>query len=147
MTSDPGGVVPPVQPNGSGSGTFYFDENTSLQVGTLKAQNTTQLKGWLNGDGNATFLQGTGDVTQFERRFSIAPTTAACKLTAGDGPWRAAGKRPVRVLWDYGDRIFDETVYIGNSVTFSTVDDTLVKAKLLMTNAPDHVDIISAPAG
>ena len=40
--------------------------------------------------------------------------------------------RPARVMWDYGDRIFDETVNIGNSVTFGTVDDPVVKAALRM---------------
>ncbi|MGZ4961100.1 MAG: PA14 domain-containing protein, partial [Limisphaerales bacterium] len=142
VTSDPGGVVPPKQSNGSGSGTFYFDENTSLQVGTLKAQNTTQLKGWLNGDG--TTFSGTGDVTNLNTSFTLTNNGTAQLYGAMAV---AQLRRPVRVLWDYGDRIFDETVYIGNPVTFSTVDDTLVKAKLLMTNAPDHVDIISAPQG
>ena len=142
VTSDPGGVTPPLQMDGSGSGTFYFNENTSLQIGSLKAQNTTQLKGWLNGDG--AIFAGTGDVTNLTSTFvrtnnGVVQTYGAMTV--------AQLKRPARVLWNYGDRIFDETVYIGNSVTFSTVDDPLIKAKLLMTNAPDHVDIISSPQG
>jgi hypothetical protein len=142
VTSDPGGVTPPAQLDGAGSGIFYFDENTSLQIGALRAQNTTQLKGWLNGDGS--IFTGTGDVTNLNSSFTRTNNGVAQSYGAMNV---AQLKRPARVLWDYGDRIFDETVYIGNAVTFSTVDDTAVKSKLLMTNAPDHIDIISAPQG
>lgn len=142
VTSDPGNRTPPQQPDGQGTGTFYFDENTAIQVGTIAAVNTTQLKGWLNGDG--TVIPSTGSASNLTSSFvrtnnGVVQTYSAVNV--------AQLKRPARVMWDYGDRIFDETIYIGNSVTFSTVDDPLIKAKLIMTNSPDHVDIISAPQG
>ncbi len=142
VTSDPGNITPPSQSDGQGSGTFYFDENTAVQIGSIKAVNTTQLKGWLNGDG--TVIPGTGSASNLTSTFVRTNNGVVQQYGAINV---AQLKRPARVLWDYGDRIFDETVYIGNSVTFSTVDDPAIKSKLMMTTTPDHVDIISAPQG
>ena len=55
--------------------------------------------------------------------------------------------RPARVTWDYGDRIFDETVFIGDTVTFSTVDDPAVKAVLRTDLPPNEIQILESPQG
>ncbi|MCX6896822.1 MAG: PA14 domain-containing protein [Verrucomicrobia bacterium] len=142
VTSDPGQVVPPTQADGQGTGTFFFDENTSLQIGTIKNQNTTQLKGWFNGDG-----------TVFASSGSLSNLTGAFDVTNSSGVQSYVSqpvvqlKRPGRVMWDYGDRIFEETVFIGNTVTFGTVDDPAVKAKLRMDLPPEHADVTESPQG
>lgn len=135
VVGDPGSL-PATQPDGVGTGTFYYDENTVLEIGTLKNQGVTQLKGWFNGDG--TVFPTTGVLTDLTSSFSnqLYVSKSIAQL-----------KRPARVMWDYGDRIFEETVYIGNPVAFSTVDDTNVYATLRRDLAPERLDILSAPAG
>ena len=137
VISDPG-ALPPSQPDGVGTGTFYYDENTVLQIGTLKNHGTTQLKGWYNGDGS--IFSSSGSLTDLTNSFTLSNQLYASVSVA-------QLKRPARVVWDYGDRIFEETVYIGSPVAFSTVDDTNVFAILHRDLAPDHLDIISAPSG
>jgi hypothetical protein len=137
VVKDPG-QLPPTQPNGVGSGTFWFDENTKLNVGTIKNIGTTQLKGWMNGDG--IVIPSTGDLTNLTTTFSTNGQTYVA--------WPISElKRPGRVMWDYGDRIFEETVFIGNSVTFSTVDDPAIRSILRTDLKPDHVDVVDAPSG
>ena len=136
VIGDPGSALPPVQTDGVGAGTFYYDENTALEVGTLKNKGTTQLKGWFNGDG--TIFPSTGVLNDLVSSFSNGVYVSKSIVQL---------KRPARVMWDYGDRIFEETVYIGNSVTFATVDDTNVYASLRRDLAPERLDVISSPAG
>ena len=142
VTSEPNPTNPIVQLDGKGAGTYYYDESTSLQVAALKNSDTKQLKGWMNGDG--TIFTSTGTASNLSESFTV--TNGGIVKTYLDQPVIRIN-RPVRVMWDYGDRIFEETVYIGNSVTFATVDDPLVKAKLRMDLPPERVDLISSPAG
>lgn len=141
VTSDPGGVTP-TQPNGNGIGTYYFDENTSLQIGALRSQDTTQLKGWYNGDG--TVFANTGSLSNLAGSFTRTNSGVVQTYAAQTVPLL---QRPARVLWDYGDRIFEETVFIGNIVTFATVDDPAVSSKLRKDLEPEHVEVIESPLG
>jgi hypothetical protein len=128
-----------IQSDGVGAGTYYFDEHSILEIGSVRNQGVTALKGWFNGDG-VVFANG-GDVTNLPSSFIIGGTNYASVHVSNL-------VRPARVIWDYGDRIFDETVIIGNSVTFSTVDDPVVYALLRKDQPPDRVDISSgAPQG
>ena len=147
VVTDPGGAAP-TQSDGKGSGTFFYDENTKLNVGSVKALDTTQLKGWMNGDG--TIFSSTGDKTNLSLNFSATITNGNVIQTSDySGKQIDQLKRPARVMWDYGDRVFVETVYIGNSVTFSNVQalDPIVYARLRRDLPPDRVENIAAPAG
>jgi hypothetical protein len=137
VVNDPG-QLPPTQANGQGSGTFYFDENTKLRIGTILNHGTKQLKGWLNGDG--TVMAENGSISNLNTTF----TTNGNDYVA----WSVSElKRPARVMWDYGDRIFDETVFIGNSVTFNTVDDPAIRAALRTDLKPAQIDVNEGPSG
>ena len=138
VVGDPGSALPPTQLDGIGTGTFYYDENTVLEIGSLKNKGTTQVKGWLNGDG--TVFSANGVLSDLTSSFSVSNELYASKSIA-------QLKRPARVMWDYGDRIFEETVYIGNPVSFSTVDDAAVYAALRRNVAPERLDVITSPAG
>lgn len=144
VLKDPGQTnsLPPAQSNGTGSGTFYFDEHTSVDIGTLKNQGVVQVKGWLNGDGY--IFANTGALSNLTSSFTVTTTNGVQTYVSTRVPDLV---RPGRVMWDYGDRIFEETVYIGNSVTFSTVDDPAVKAILRSDLSPDHVDVSEGPQG
>ena len=137
VLNDPG-ALPPSQPDGVGTGTFYYDENTVLQIGTLQNHGTIQLKGWYNGDGSV--FPSTGTLTNLTSSFTFSNQLYASMSVA-------QLKRPARVVWDYGDRIFEETVYIGNPVSFSTVDDPAVYSALRRDLAPERLEVISAPSG
>ncbi len=138
VQNDPGSQ-PPTQPDGAGSGTFYFDENSRLQIGSLANQTALQLKGWLNGDGIFAATGKTNNLSVYT-------------VTGTNGPQTYLGQivdkftRPGRVMWDYGDRIFDETVYIGNPLTFGTVSDG-IKNLLIMDQPPDRADVTEGPQG
>ena len=135
VVNDPG-QLPATQPNGQGSGTFYFDENTKLKIGSILNPGTKQLKGWLNGDGTVFAVSG------------ITSNLNSTFTNSGQGyvAWQVSElKRPGRVMWDYGDRIFEETVFIGNSVTFNTVDDAAIKAMLRMDLKPANADVNEGP--
>jgi len=142
VISDPGQVTPPTQADSIGSGTFFYDEGTSLQIGTIRSQDTTQLKGWFNGDG--TVFPNTGALADLVGTFTA--TVSGVTQTYASQPV-ANFNRPARVMWDYGDRIFDETVFIGGTVTFSTVDDPAVRAKLHTDLPPALVTVLDSPQG
>ncbi|MEY4916701.1 MAG: hypothetical protein RL616_614, partial [Verrucomicrobiota bacterium] len=142
VVSDPGQVIPPTQLDGAGIGTYFFDENTAVQITTLKNKDTTQLKGWFNGDG--AIFASSGGMSNLPTEFSI---TNAGVVSPYIGQTVTQLKRPARVMWDYGDRIFEETVYLGNSVTFATVDDPAVYSKLRRDLAPERLELISTPTG
>ncbi|MDB6034460.1 MAG: Cadherin, partial [Verrucomicrobiales bacterium] len=138
VQNDPGSQ-PPTQPDGAGSGIFYFDENSRVQVGSLASETALQLKGWLNGDGIFASAGKTNTLTAFTR-----PSTNGIKTYLGQYVDKLT--RPGRVMWDYGDRIFDETVYIGNPLTFGTVSEG-IKPLLIMDQAPDRADMTEGPQG
>ncbi|MBW8864294.1 MAG: hypothetical protein JF609_05100, partial [Verrucomicrobia bacterium] len=142
VTANPGQVLTNLQADGMGSGTFFFDEGTSVQIGTIRNQDVTQLKGWFNGDG--TIFPSTGSLTNLVGSFNATVGGVTQNYASLDV---ANLNRPARVMWDYGDRIFDETVFIGNSVTFSTVDDPAVRAKLRTDLEPAQVVINNSPQG
>ena len=142
VLSDPGQGIPPLQGNGVGAGTYYYDENTSVRIATLKNQGNVQLKGWFNGDG--TVFPTTGSLSNLVTEFTL--TNNGVVATYVCQPVNQL-KRPARVMWDYGDRIFEETVIIGNAVTFNTVDDATVKTNLRMDAPPERNEIVTAPTG
>ncbi|HEV2693592.1 MAG TPA: hypothetical protein VG347_11915, partial [Verrucomicrobiae bacterium] len=137
-----GQVTPPTQADGVGSGTFFYDEGTSLQIGTIKAQDTTQLQGWFNGDG--TVFPSTGSASNLISSFTATVNGVTQNYVSESV---ANFNRPARVMWNYGDRIFDETVFLGNTVTFSTVDDPAVRAKLRTDLPPPLVTLLDSPQG
>src|SRR5205823_8859234 len=125
------------QPDGLGTGAFYYDENTQLEIASLQNNGGVALKGWLNGDGTIFADTGTaGQLTTYPYNAKSYLSKSVPALT-----------RPGRVMWDYGDRIFEETVFIGNPVTFSTVDDPAIKSVLIMDQPPASVTINDAPQG
>ena len=137
VVSDPGGN-PPTQPDGMGSGTFYYDQNTTVQIGSIQNLGATQLQGWLDGDG--TVFSDSGTLSDLNSSFvTNSVNYAALRVNQL--------KRPARVLWNYGDRIFDETVTIGNTVTFSTVNDPVLATNLLKSQPPAMIQVISGPQG
>jgi hypothetical protein len=138
VVRDPGATNSTVtQSDGIGVGVYFYDEHTSLEIGTVRNQGVVQLKGWFNGDGFVFASSGTlADLTS---SFQISGTNYASKSVADL-------VRPAQVMWDYGDRIFEETVYIGNSVTFSTVDDPAVSAILRKDQPPERADVNDGPA-
>ena len=236
---DPGLNTPPTQADGPGTGTFYFDEHTYLEIGTMQNKDLQQVKGWLNGDGfvfpsdgsfsnltshyyaydvvlgknpqsgDGLSLDGVSLVWTNSTNAVLGPRLIRLGATLGEssgnlyatltnyfqstppsgglpqprakalqngvrfftpvqtvvvaGGWTAAAStlagvryasqrvvdliRPGRVMWDYGDRIFQETVNIGNSVTFNTVDDPAIRAVLRADFPPDHMDISQGPPG
>jgi len=135
VVNDPGNQTTN-QPDGSGVGTFYFDEKTRLQVGTLLNNGGNQLKGWLNGDG--TLFADTGTTNDLNSSFTLSNLFYLSQFVN-------SLTRPGRIMWDYGDRIFEETVFIGNSLTFGTVDDPDIKARLIMDQPPDTVSVSDGP--
>ena len=136
VISDLGGL-PSSQPDGNGSGTFYFDYGTVLNIGSILNQGTTQLQGWLDGDGS-TFA-GTGSLANLNGSFTLGSTNYSAL--------QVSLTRPARVIWNYGDRIFDETVTLGNTVTFSTVDDPAIAGILQKYLPPASVQVVSGPQG
>ncbi len=131
------GGVPTSQPDGNGSGTFYYDYGTVLNIGSILNQGTTALQGWLNGDG--TIFSGSGATANLNASFALGATNYSAL--------QVSLTRPARVLWNYGDRIFEETVIIGNTVTFSTVDDSAIAAALQRYQPPVAAQVISGPQG
>ena len=45
--------------------------------------------------------------------------------------------RPAKILWDYGNLLLAESVAIGSNVTFSTVTDAGVRARIRMDLQPE----------
>src|SRR5205823_3305193 len=93
VVSDPGNTIPPTQPEGLGSGVFYFDENTQLEIASLRNNPVTgnsALKGWFNGDG-AVFAN-TGAAANLTP-FSLGTNSYLSKHVT-------ALTRPGRVMWD-----------------------------------------------
>ncbi|HEU0009686.1 MAG TPA: PA14 domain-containing protein, partial [Verrucomicrobiae bacterium] len=137
VKDSPSASGPPTQADGVGSGTFFYNEHTVLEIGTVKNEDTQQLKGWMNGDG--TVFPPTGELADL-------PT-----MMIGGKQYSARSVpslvRPARVLWDYGDRIFEETVNIGNPVTFRTVDDAGIFGRILTNEAPSRVEVTQGPQG
>lgn len=126
----------PEQSHAVGSGTFYFDEHTKLMIGTLEAQGSQQLRGWLNGDGIVFPSNGgISDLSPFLFEGRQYRGIRVDDLT-----------RPARVMWDFGDRIYEETVSIGNFVTFSRMDAP-ARARLRTDVKPDRIDIVTGPVG
>ena len=102
----------------------------------MKNQGVVQLKGWFNGDG--VVFSSSGALADLTSSFQVGGTNYASKHV----PLLV---RPARVMWDYGDRIFEETVYLGNSVTFSTVDDPAVYSILSKDLPQDRADVVFGP--
>ncbi len=117
----------------NGSGTFFFDRGTRVQIGSLDHSRSQTLQGWMNGAG--TISPSTGTRTNLPGTFSNA-LSGYCLSFA---PTNLT--RPGRVLWDYGDRIFKETNFIGNPLTFNTVDDPAVRALLKTDEPPDSLSV------
>ncbi len=113
-----------------------FDQGTSLQIGSLLQQGTTHLKGWYDGDG--TLFSSVGYSTNLPGSFMLNGTNYASQPVAL--------LVPARVQWDYGATIYDETVYIGDAVTFDTVDPT-VKATMQTGVGPASAEPLVGPAG
>ncbi len=164
VVKDPGQTnsLLPSQPSGLGTGTYYFDEHTRLEIGTVLHLGTDQVQGWYNGDGS--IFATSGALSNLNSSFTISSNVVhladGSTLTLTNVPEGFPGAtgtvvyaservanlvQPARVMWNYGDRIFEETVYIGNSVTFDTVDDPAVRSILRTDLAPDRVDLISGP--
>src|SRR5207245_5714756 len=118
------------------------DEHSSIDIGTLRNQGVVQLKGWLNGDGY--IFANTGALSNLLTSFTVTTTNGVQTYASTRVPDLV---RPGRVMWDYGDRIFEETVYIGNSVTFSTVDDPSVYSVLRRDLPPASATITEGPQG
>ena len=137
VVADPG-QLPPTQSEATGSGTFFYDQNTSLQIGSLQNLGTTQLQGWLDGDG--TVFASSGQLSDLNSTYTTnGQTYAALSILQL--------KRPARVIWNYGDRIFDETVTLGNYVMFTNITDPSVATNMLKTSPPANIQVLSGPQG
>lgn len=130
----------PVQRNGRGVGTFWYDEHTNLEVGSVYKSGLQELQGWYSGDGNVFDL--VGDVADLDSQFVYPETDGLVYLSRKVTDLVA----PVQVIWDYGDRVFEETVAIGNFVAFSTVDPE-VMAKVRRAAEPDGIMVEEGPQG
>lgn len=141
VVADPGGQ-PATQPDGMGSGVFYYDQNTVLEIGAITSQGTTQLQGWYDGDG--TVFPGTGSLGNLTNSFTATVSGVSHPYSA---LYVSQLTRPARVMWNYGGRIFDETVSIGDTVTFNTVNDPAVAAILQKYSPPVLEQVVSGPQG
>ncbi len=137
-------TTPPTQPDGIGTGTFFYNEHTVLEIGSAEQKGLQQLKGWFNGDGFVIPSQGNKDDLGSSFVISNAPIDTPTNFLSHKVLDLV---RPAKVMWDYGDRIFTETVAIGNSVTFSAVFDPVVKAQIRRDLPPASVDIVEGPQG
>jgi len=126
----------PPQTSPTGSGTFFFDEHTSVQIVTVAAEGTQQVRGWLGGDG--IVFPSSGQLS------------ALTSFTINTKTYRGLAVqdliRPARVMWDYGDRIYEESVRIGGSTTFSGLDPAAL-GRIRADLPPDRIDIIDGPTG
>jgi hypothetical protein len=135
------------QSNGVGVGTFWYDEHTKLEIGSLLNQGVVQLQGWYNGDG-INFNPDTGSLSNLDSSFTYpAGGTNGNPLLTYASHRVVNLVRPARVMWNYGDRIFEETVYIGNYVTFSTINDPAVRSTMRTDLQPDPLEVVSGPSG
>jgi hypothetical protein len=127
------------QLDGPGVGVFFFDEHTHLQIGARDHDGTVALQGFNGGDGFV--FPNFGTKQDLHSSFQISGNT----YDSIDVPDLV---RPATVIWNYGQRIFQETVFIGNSVTFTNVeDDPAVFAVLEKKQPPALVDVLNGPVG
>ncbi|MGK0188775.1 MAG: hypothetical protein ACI9R3_004589 [Verrucomicrobiales bacterium] len=126
----------PQQRDQVGAGTYFFDEHTSLRILTVEAEGDQQVRGWIAGDG--VVFPSAGQLGELQT-FTIGP-----KVYRGLAVPDLI--RPARVMWDYGDRIYEETVKIGNAVRFSGLDAQAL-GRIRPDLAPDRIDLIEGPEG
>ncbi|HUF64159.1 MAG TPA: PA14 domain-containing protein [Verrucomicrobiales bacterium] len=126
----------PPQQNQVGAGTFYFDEHSSIRILTVASEGTQQVRGWIGGDG--VVFPSSGPLS------SLGSFSVGGKVYRGIEVFDLI--RPARVMWDYGDRIYEETVRIGSFVTFSGLDAAAL-GRIRMDLAPDRIDLIDGPNG
>jgi hypothetical protein len=142
VLNDPGRTNnPPTQLDGVGAGTFYYDEHTELEIGSMERQNLIELQGWLNGDGNV--IPGTGQKADLTNAFHYPTAAGARYLGFRYGDW----VRPARIMWNYGTLSIAETVALGNPVMFSTVTDPAVRCRMRTDLPPEPVELVQGPQG
>jgi len=143
VVQDPGGAgQTPQQSNGLGVGTYFFDEHTKLDVGTLQKDGLVELSGWFNGDG--TIIPLNGNEADVPSRFTLTDTNGNTNTYLSFPITDLV--RPTKIMWNYGARNLGETVEIGNSVTFSNVEPQIL-SRIRTDLAPASVDIILSPDG
>ncbi|MEI7729603.1 MAG: PA14 domain-containing protein [Verrucomicrobiota bacterium] len=140
VTYNPPSALQPQQ-DGFGSGTFWYDEHTGVQVGTIQKRDLKQLKGWYNGDGAYFPSQGTtNDLSSFTINGQYYLGKIIKDMVS-----------PARAIWDYGERIFVQTNFIGNPVKLdiATINDSGILGRMQTSTAPPDAEIIveNGPAG
>jgi hypothetical protein len=146
---------------GSLEGVFWFNPNEAVQVSS--AANVTPdptslaLSGWISGDG--FYFSSSGDISSHDGSLLTGgPTVEAgnpvalwqAGFTDSNGrQYRGLSipnlRRPVRVLWTYGDQIYLDTVRIGQYM-FQT-NEALLAANptvaAMILRAPDQINLLS----
>jgi len=104
----------------TGNGEYWLEAGTRLRLTSEAVSDFFQLKGYVNGQGDIPNLQG-------------SQTSLDITLTQG-----------TTVTWDYGNRIFEETVSIGSPVAFSSVPED-IKAKMVPNKKPSNTTLVDVP--
>lgn len=125
----------------TGSGEFWFTNGAPVRISAPETASAGaedyQIKGFISGVGNVTTVTGDGTSANGWRYYDIPALTQGSAIT-----------------WDYSDRVYKGTVFIGNAIDFSAggtfagkeaIPDT---AKLDPSNPPVATTIVAdAPPG
>lgn len=136
------------QASGFGVGQFWYDENTSLKIGTVANFQEQALQGWFNGDG-FTVSPDRGLLADLPDTFTGPSPLNDGSTTEYVGFDVPDLRTPASVLWDYGDRIFTQTVRIGNPVLVNEdiIDDPYIYSIIRGDLRPESITVEEGPEG
>jgi len=117
----------------SGIGEFWFDSNAHVQVMAKEHQNLMALSGWFNGSGQ---ILSEGELSSLKSR------------TFNSAIYRYIDIQSLisemTLTWNYGDRIFRETVQIGNPIRFISVPPD-IRSQREKDQSPASTTLVESP--
>ncbi len=134
------------QSDSSGSGEFWYDAGSHVKIGGRYRSGKQQLRGWNAGTGHMDVNGSIHDLRE--------------KETINGYEYRMAEIQSLKygtvVQWDYGDRIFDQRITIGNPVNKEMIkaaaalpsnDNEYLQLTVYTDTKADTVTVVSGPPG
>lgn len=117
----------------TGIGEFWFDSGKHVQIMAKEHEGLIAVSGWFNGTGSIPSEGSLDDLNT--RLFNQMPYRYIDILSLNS---------KITLTWNYGDRIFRETVNIGDPIRFVNVPQD-IRLQRSMDESPANATLIDSP--
>ncbi|ETR70180.1 MAG: hypothetical protein OMM_03422 [Candidatus Magnetoglobus multicellularis str. Araruama] len=117
----------------TGTGEFWFDAGKRVNIMAKEYENLLAVSGWFNGSGA---IPAEGDLEDLNTRIFNQANYRYIDIPSLQSS--------ITLTWNYGDRIFRETVNIGSPVRFINVPQP-IRNQRMPDKSPENTTLVDSP--